>query len=133
MKLKLLSLSVCVLVCLMSVSVRQQTPDLTHKWKIIWCGFASFAQEYEKFSEAEKTNYQKKIKKAFIRFKSNQTYSMQVFNAKDQGSWVIQQNKLLLKSKGGAKVEFLIKKKAKKAFTLYNVQRKDTLLIQIKR
>ncbi len=133
MKLKLISLSVCTLLCLMSASVSQPSPDLVHKWKVTWCGFASFAEEYDKFSEVERANYQNKIKKSFVRFKSNKTYSMQVFNAKDRGTWTIEQNKLFLKSKGGAKVEFLIKKNARKAFTLYNIQQKDTLLIQIKR
>lgn len=133
MKLKLLSLSICAVVCLMSVNARQHPPDLTHKWQITWCGFASFAEEYEKFSEAEKADYQKKIKKSFVRFRSNQTYTMQVFDAKDRGTWAIEQNNLLLKSKGGARVKFLIKKNARKSFTLYNVQRKDTLLIQINR
>lgn len=130
--MKLLSLSLLILFS----TFRQwggQEVDLAHKWQITWCGFASFVPEYEKFSEEEKATYRKKIKKAFIRFRSNQTYSMQVFDAQDSGSWVIQKNMLLLKSKQGVNIEFLVEKNAKRAFTLYNVQQKDTLLVRIKR
>ncbi|WP_299458744.1 hypothetical protein [uncultured Microscilla sp.] len=129
--MKILTLSVCMLL-LLPENVAQEI-NLTYKWQITWCGFASFSQEYEKFSSAERATYQKKLKKAFIRFKSNQTYSMQVFNTKDRGTWATQNNLLVLKSNEGGKVKFMIEKTSPKELTLLNVQKKDTLLIKIRR
>ncbi|EAY25407.1 hypothetical protein [Microscilla marina] len=129
--MKILILSVCMLL-LLPKSATQEV-NLTHKWQITWCGFASFFQEYEKFSPVERATYQKKLKKAFIRFKSNQTYSMQVFDTKDRGTWATQNNLLVLKSNEGVKVKFMIEKTSAKELTLLNVQKKDTLLIKIRR
>lgn len=109
------------------------TIDLAYKWKITWLSFTSFAREAEHFPAEEKEAYQKKLKKAFIRFRQNKAYSMRVFNTKDQGTWTAKGNELTLNSDEGGKVKFKIEKISAKALKLYNVQKNDTLFMLIKR
>lgn len=107
--------------------------DLTYKWRITWFSFASFAHELENFPPAEKQAFQHKLKKAFIRFKQNGSYSMRVFETKDEGTWKNKNNELVLNSKQGVEVKFKIQQITAKQLKLYNVQKSDTLFMLIKR
>ena len=107
--------------------------DLTYKWDITWFGYTSFLREIERFPKAEKEAYQKKMKKSFVRFKQNGSYTMRFIKTKDEGTWEIKNKQLLLNSSQGAKVEFTITPLSKTKLRLYQVQKKDTLFMMLER
>lgn len=107
--------------------------DLTHKWQITWFSYTSFLREIERFPKAEKEAYQKKMKKSFIRFRQSGAYSMRFLKTKDEGTWQATRQELTLNSAKGAKVKFKIQPISETKLKLYQVQKKDTLLMIIER
>ena len=107
--------------------------DLAHKWQITWFSYTSFLREIERFPKAEKEAYQKKMKRSFIRFKQSGSYSMRFLKTKDDGTWQATRQELILNSAKGAKVKFEIESISETKIKLYQVQKKDTLLMIIER